>query len=103
MRPSLKKTSDSSIPQKFASGHSLHPSTLEGQALAPPTARDASSALDGSARASSQRSEFMKVLTLVAAVLFLGATMTITTTFARSATPERNPLDASAVGSPSSA
>src|ERR1700681_4063295 len=96
MRPSLKKTSESSIPQRFASAHSLDPSTLDGSAL------DASSALDGSVRASSQRSEFMKVLTLVAAVLFLGATMTIKTTFARSATPERNPLDASAVASPSS-
>src|SRR5271169_4617946 len=54
MRPSLKKTSDSepSIPQPFASVRCL----------------------DGFARASSQRSEFMKGLTLAAAVLLLGAT-----------------------------
>src|SRR3979409_2011300 len=89
MRPSLK-ISEPSIPQRFASAHSLDGSSLDA------------SALDGSARASSQRSEFMKVLTLIAALLFLAATMTITTTFARSATPERNPLDASAVASPSS-
>src|ERR1700681_2177385 len=57
MRPSLKTTSEPSIPQRFASAHSLD-----------------GSALDGRARAASQRSEFMKVLTLVAAVLFLCAT-----------------------------
>src|ERR1700716_2585662 len=85
MRPSLK-ISEPSIPHRIASAHSLD-----------------ASAFDGSARASSQRSEFMKVLKLIAALLFLGATMTMTTTFARSATPERNPLDASAVASPSSA
>src|ERR1700682_1270492 len=67
MRPSLKTTSEPSIPQRFASAHSLDASALAGSAL------DAS-ALDGSVRAASQRSEFMKVLTLVAAVFFLGAT-----------------------------
>jgi pilus assembly protein CpaC len=41
----------------------------------------------------------MKVLTLVAAVLFLGATMTMT--FARSVTPEGNPPGAPATGSAS--
>src|ERR1700693_880464 len=62
MRPSLKTTSEPSIPQRFASAHSLDGSALDA------------SAVDGCARAASQRSEFMKVLTLVAAVLLLGAT-----------------------------
>src|ERR1700719_4741700 len=64
MRPSLKTTSEPSIRQRFASAP-----FPDGPAL------DAS-ALDGFARASSQRSEFMKVLTLVAAVFLLGATTT---------------------------
>src|SRR5712692_7308806 len=81
MRPSLKKTSEPSIPQKFASAHSFD-----------------TSALDGFARASSQRSEFMKVLTLVAAVLLLGATPTSTHNVA----PDRNPLGAPAAASASS-
>src|SRR6202140_5359090 len=72
MRPSLKKTSEPSIPQTFASAHppggsALDASALDGSAFG-------TSALDGFVRASSQRSQFMKVLTLVAAVLLLGAT-----------------------------
>src|ERR1700674_4889424 len=67
MRLSLKKTSEPSIPQTFASAHSLDGSALDGSAFG-------TSALDGFVRASSQRSQFMKVLTLVAAVLLLGAT-----------------------------
>src|SRR5271167_1928443 len=68
MRPSLKKTSDfePSIPQPFASAHRL----------------------DGFARASSQRSDFMKALTLAAAVLLLGATTIFATgVFARTVAP----------------
>src|ERR1700719_699778 len=64
MRPSLKTTSEPSIRQRFASAHSLDGPALDGPAL------------DGFARASSQRSEFMKVLMLVAAVFLLGATTT---------------------------
>src|SRR6266403_5741218 len=83
MRPSLKKTSEPSIPQRFASAHSL-----------------GGSALNGLASASSQRSEFMKVLTLVAAVLLLGAiTIGAITTGARTVAPDRNPPGAPAAAS----
>src|ERR1035441_794868 len=62
MKPSLKINSfEPSIPEPFASAHSL----------------------DGFARAASQRSEFMKALTLVAAVMLLG----VTTMFARTVAP----------------
>src|ERR1700686_4139083 len=85
MRPSLKKTSEPSIPQTFASAHppggsALDASALDGSAFG-------TSALDGFVRASSQRSQFMKVLTLVAAVLLLGAT----TIGARSASSQNAP------------
>src|SRR5712664_3526346 len=86
MRPSLKKTSEPSIPQRFASAHPLDGSAFDA------------SALDGFASASSQRSEFMKALTLVAAVLLLGAT----TTSARTVAPDRNPPGAPAAASASS-
>src|SRR5882762_114037 len=86
MRPSLKKTSEPSIPKRFASAHSLGGPALDA------------SALDGFTRASSQRSKFMKVLTLVAAVLVLGAT----TTGARTKTPDGNPPGAPAAASGSS-
>src|SRR6266851_658494 len=86
MRPSLKKTSEPSISQKFASAHPLD-----------------RPALDGLARASSQRSEFMKVLTLVAAVLLLAAiTIGAITTGARTAAPGGNPPGAPAAASDSS-
>src|SRR3981189_1066527 len=91
MRPSLKKTSEPSIPQRFASAHSLGGPALDA------------SALDGFTRASSQRSEFMKVLTLVAAVLLLGATtIGAIMTSARTATPDGNPPGAPAAASDSS-
>src|SRR6266404_5526419 len=96
MRPSLKKTSEPSIPQRFASAHPLDGSAFDA------------SALDGFASASSQRSEFMKALTLVAAVLLLGATtigaITIgaITTGARTVAPDRNPPGAPAAASASS-
>src|SRR6266403_1238417 len=98
MRPNLKKTSEPSIPQRFASAHPLDGPALDGSAF------DASG-LDGFARTSSQRSEFMKALTLVAAVLFLGATtigaITIgaITTGARTVAPDRNPPGAPAAAS----
>src|SRR6266404_7224448 len=86
MRPSLKKTSEPSIPQRFASAHSL-----------------GGSALNGLASASSQRSEFMKVLTLVAAVLLLGATtIGAITTGARTVAPDGNPPGAPAAASEAS-
>src|SRR6266478_5035363 len=101
MRPNLKKTSEPSIPQRFASAHPLDGPALDGSAF------DASG-LDGFARTSSQRSEFMKALTLVAAVLFLGATtigattIGAITTSARTATPDGNPPGAVAAASDSS-
>src|SRR5450631_128172 len=77
MRPSLKKTSfEPSKSQPFASAHSL----------------------DGFTRASSQRSEFMKAHTLVAAALLLGATVM----FARTVAPDGNPREAKAAISASS-
>src|SRR5258708_5430631 len=103
MRPNLKKTSEPSIPQRFASAHPLDGPALDGSAF-DASALDASG-LDGFARTSSQRSEFMKALTLVAAVLFLGATtigaITIgaITTGARTVAPDRNPPGAPAAAS----
>src|SRR3979411_2523229 len=96
MRPSLKTISEPSIPQRFASAHSLDGSALDGSAL------DAS-ALDAFTHASSQRSEFMKVLTLVAAVLLFGSTtIGAIMTSARTATPDGNPPGAPAAASDSS-
>jgi pilus assembly protein CpaC len=57
--------------------------------------RPASAPLDGFARAPWQRSEFMKVITLVAAVSLFGAT----TMFARMVAPNGNPPDAPATTS----
>src|SRR5437879_6616653 len=101
MRPSLKKTSEPSIPQRFASAHPLDGPALDGSAF------DASdldaSDLDGFASASSQRSEFMKVLTLVAAVLLLGATtIGAITTGARTVAADGNTPGAPAAASDSS-
>src|ERR1019366_8148307 len=70
----MKPSFDPSIPQRFASARSVD-----------------RSALDGFARASSQRSEFMKALTLVAAALLLATTM-----FARTLAPDGNPQPATA-------
>src|SRR6202158_734469 len=67
-----------SIPEPFASAHFL----------------------DGSARVFSPRSEFMKALTLVAAVFLLGATTTMLM-FARTAVPEINPGTPAAPPTPS--
>src|SRR3984893_9594576 len=84
MRLSLKKTSEPSIPQTFASAHSLDGSALDGSAFG-------TSALDGFVRASSQRSQFMKVLTLVAAVLLLGATTIGARSPSSHTAPSKNP------------
>src|SRR6266403_3138664 len=93
MRQSLKKTSEPSIPQRFASAHPLDGPALDGSAF------DASD-LDGFGSASSQRSEFMKVLTLVAAVLLLcELTIGAITTGARTVAPDRNPPGAPAAAS----
>src|SRR6202521_3640752 len=92
MRPSLKTTSEPSIPQRFASGHSLDASALGAPALG-------ASAVDGCARASSQRSEFMKSLMLVAAAFLLGAT----TMFARPVAPDGNTQDTPAMPPPNPA
>src|SRR5450759_1581882 len=73
----MKPSFDPSIPQRFASARSVD-----------------GSALDGFARASSQRSEFMKALTLVAAALLLATTM-----FARTLAPDGNPQPATASAS----
>src|SRR5216684_5832154 len=70
MKPSFERAA----PQPFASAHSL----------------------DGFARLSSQRSEFMKVLVLVAAAFLLSAT----TGFARTLAPDGNPQAAPATASP---
>src|SRR5713226_5266683 len=70
MKPSFERA----IPQPFASAHSL----------------------DGFARLSSQRSEFMKALVLVATALLLSAT----TMFARTLAPDGNPQTAPATASP---
>src|SRR6266403_2662410 len=101
MRPSLKKTSEPSIPQRFASAHPLDGPALDGSAF-DASAFDASD-LDGFGSASSQRSEFMKVLTLVAAVLLLGATtIGAITTGARTVAPDGNPPGAPAAASEAS-
>src|SRR5216683_5456360 len=70
MKPSFERA----IPQPFASAHSL----------------------DGFARLSSQRSEFMKAHVLVATALLLSAT----TMFARTLAPDGNPQTAPATASP---
>src|ERR1035437_8710448 len=66
----MKPSFEPSIPQRFASAHSL----------------------DGYVRVASQRCEFMKALMLAAAALLLGAT----TMFARTVAPDGNPQPASA-------
>src|SRR5208337_3879396 len=82
MRPSLKKTSfEPPILEPFASILSCD-----------------GSAFNGSARASSQRSTFMKALTLVAALVLLGAT----SVFARTVAPESAPGPAPATASAAS-
>src|SRR5271157_6092075 len=77
----MKPSFEPSIPKRFASIHSLD-----------------GSALDGFARASSQRCEFMKAFMLVAAALLLGAT----TMFARTVAPDGNPPAAPATATASS-
>src|SRR5208282_2005567 len=85
MKPRKRKSFEPSIPQPFASGH-----CPDGPAR------------DGFARAASQRSEFMKSLTLVAAVLFLGAATMFARTVVLDGVHEGNPPAATAAASASS-
>src|SRR5208283_5439006 len=87
MRPSLKKTSEPPIPEPLASIRFFDGSAFAGSNYN-------SSALNGFPHASSQRSEFMKALTLVAAVVLLGATSVFALTVAPQGTPGPDPATA---------
>ncbi len=81
MRPSLKTTSDPLILQPFAPAHLLDESALGELVLD-------ESAVGGFARASSQRSELMKVGMLVAVALLVGTTTMFTRTVTADGSPQ---------------